>query len=42
MARTDTCDSDDADDGVINRVSIEKRKGSVDNKKRYSGVTIER
>lgn len=41
MARTETCDSNDDDDCVIRRVSIEKREGSGDNKRRYSGVTIE-
>ena len=38
MARTYTCDSDDADNGVVNKVAIKERKGTVDNNKRYSGV----
>lgn len=41
MARTDSCDSNDADDVVMKRVSIEKGKGSGDNKTRYSEVTVE-
>jgi len=39
VAQTDACDSDD-DDGVVNKVAIKKRKGTVDNMKRYSGVTV--
>ena len=39
MAQTDACDSDD-DDGVVNKVAIKKRKGTVGNMKRYSGVTV--
>ena len=44
MAQTDTCDSDDDDDdgdGVVSKVAIKKRKGTVDSMKRYSGVTVE-
>ena len=41
MAQTDACDSDDDDDGVVNKVAIKKRKGTVGNMKRYSGVTVE-
>lgn len=38
VARTDTCEGDDTDDGLVKKVSIKKRKGTVDNKKRYSGL----
>ena len=38
IARTDTCDGDDADNGVVKKVAIKKRKGTVDNNKRCSGV----
>ena len=38
MARTDTCDGDDADNGVVIKVAIKERKDTVDNNKRYSGV----
>ncbi|XP_074614398.1 helicase-like transcription factor [Acropora palmata] len=41
MARTDTCDSNDDDDCVIKRVSIEKREGSGDNKRSKSSENVE-
>ena len=38
IRQTDTCDSDDVDNGVVNKVAIKERKGTVDNNKRYSGM----
>ena len=40
IARTDTCEEDDTDNDLVKKVSIKKRKGTVDNKKRYSGLIV--
>ncbi|XP_074614722.1 helicase-like transcription factor [Acropora palmata] len=36
IARTDTCEGDDTDNGLVKKVSIKKRKGTADNKKRLA------
>ena len=40
IARTDTCEGDDTDNGLVKKVSIKKRKGTADNKKRYTGLIV--